>query len=517
MKQMSQRLAPVVGVVIFALAARLLYHELQHYQVRDIWQAFHAIPGWRLWSAIGLTVVNYLVLISYDYLAVRTIRHPLPLRKIALASFTGFATSSNFGSLLGGTSVRYRLYTAWGLSAVEVLQLVVMVGITFWIGIFALAGVLFVTQPFTLPSRLLLPFDSVRPLGVLLLAVTVGYVGVTRLRKAPVRIRNVQVHVPGTRTALLQVGVVATDLTLAAACLYILVAHDVTVGYGAFLSMYLLAVVAVVLTQVPGGVGVFELVVLTLAVPHASATMVAALLTFRVIYYVLPLGVALLLLLLHEMALRRVLAARVLQDIGRWAESMAPTLVAWATFVAGTILLVSGATPMLRDRVVPLEHAIPLLLLEASHFVGSLVGSGLLLLARGLQQRLEVAWWLALLLLGVGVAVSLLKGLDYEEAALLTLVLVCLVGCRQHFYCQGSLLYQRFTPGWIGIIIMAVLCSVWLGAFAYKHVVYTSELWWTFAFRADASRFLRASVGAAAVLLLFAVRKLVSAQLPAPS
>ena len=166
MKKWLHQIGPFVVVIIFIVAARMLYKDLQHYRIRDIREAAVQIPPWRLWAAVGLTVVNYLVLIGYDYLAIRAIGHPLSLGRVALASFTGFVTSYNFGALLGGTSVRYRLYSAWGLSAVEILQLVVMLGITFWVGIFALAGVFFVVEPFpfqkicTCPSTMCARWES---------------------------------------------------------------------------------------------------------------------------------------------------------------------------------------------------------------------------------------------------------------------------------------------------------------------------------------------------------------------
>src|SRR4029078_6047468 len=122
MKKWLHQLGPLVVVVIFIAAAWLLYRELRHYSARQIKEAVSHIPTWRVWAALGLTVVNYLVLIGYDYLAIRAIGHPLSLGRVALASFTGFVTSYNFGALLGGTSVRYRLYSAWGLSAVEIVQ-----------------------------------------------------------------------------------------------------------------------------------------------------------------------------------------------------------------------------------------------------------------------------------------------------------------------------------------------------------------------------------------------------------
>jgi phosphatidylglycerol lysyltransferase len=107
--------------------------------------------------------------------------------------------------------------------------------------------------------------------------------------------------------------------------------------------------------------------------------------------------------------------------------------------------------------------------------------------------------------------VSLIKGFDYEEAIFLAVIVVALVGCRGRFYRHGSLIHERFTAGWVAAVLLAVVCTIWLGLFAYHHVEYATELWWQFAFRSDASRFLRASIGAVAVLLLFATRKLVSA------
>ena len=154
MKKYLQYVGPVLVIGVFLIAGALLHRELRQYHMHDIKDAIEGIPAWRIGVAVALTVLNYLVLIGYDYLAVRAIRHPLPLGKIALASFTGFTTSTNFGAILGGTSVRYRLYSAWGMSAGEILQLVVMMGVTFWVGAFALAGVVFVVQPFPMPEKL---------------------------------------------------------------------------------------------------------------------------------------------------------------------------------------------------------------------------------------------------------------------------------------------------------------------------------------------------------------------------
>ena len=123
------------------------------------------------------------------------------------------------------------------------------------------------------------------------------------------------------------------------------------------------------------------------------------------------------------------------------------------------ILLFSGATPASHSRLDWLRHVLPLGVLEASHFLGSIVGVVLLLLARGLQRRLDSAYWLTLVLLAMGVAASLLKGFDYEEAIFLAVMLAALAPCRQHFYRKSSLVADRFSPHWTGAVLLVMVCA----------------------------------------------------------
>jgi phosphatidylglycerol lysyltransferase len=183
------------------------------------------------------------------------------------------------------------------------------------------------------------------------------------------------------------------------------------------------------------------------------------------------------------------------------------------TFLGGALLLMSGATPAAPGRLGSLGRILPLAVIEISHFVGSLVGAALLVLSHGLARRLDAAYFSVVIAVVIGVAASLLKGADYEEATILTFLLIVLWRARPAFDRRAAFFETRFSTGWIVAAVGAVVASVWLGFFAFKHVEYSDELWWQFELHAETPRFLRASVGAATALLIVALVRLIR---PAP-
>ena len=509
-------LRPFAPLMFFAIALWLLLHEVRQYHYRDVVRSLEAIPTGRVGLAMGLTAVNYLILIGYDLTAMRYLRHPLSLGKIALASFVSYVCSYNFGVLLGGTGVRYRMYSVWGIPGVEIIKLVAIVGLTFWIGLLALAGVVFVAVPLDIPAKLHMPFDNTRMFGLLLLPCLAVYLLLCTVRKAPVQFLGWRLPLPPLKLSLIQMAIAAADLMVAARVLYVLLPQTAKVDYPHFLSIYLLAVVATVITNVPGGLGVFELTVLVLLPPGDSRLILGSLLAYRAIYYLLPLLLASGLMGGNELALRRHLLRQVAGIVGQAAPAIVPGLFAMGAFLAGAILLLSGAFPTSPERRQWVKDLIPLSVFETSHFLGSVVGVTLLVVAQGLRRRLDAAYWMAIIMLAAGILAALLRGFDFEEAAVLLIVLLAIVPCGRHFYRKGSLVRQPFGIGWTVGVALVLLCSLWLGAFAHKHVEYSHDLWWRFTFRGDAPRFLRASVGAVGLALVFGLYRLLSPASPRP-
>ena len=509
-KKFLHSLGSLFGILLFALALWVLHHELKEYHYHDVILSVAGIPGRYLFIALALTILNYLIMTGYDTLALRYIRHPLPYTKIALASFIGYAFSNNMGlSLIAGASVRYRLYSAWGLSALDITKVVAFCSLTLWLGFLTLAGVTFLCEPLAIPKALHLPFSSLSPLGTIFLLLVGGYFVWSFFRKRPLKIRGWEFALPSTRLFFIQVAVASLDWAMAGSVLYVLLPVTSTLSYPWFLGIFLLAQVAGLVSQVPGGVGVFETVILLLLSPTLPApSVLGPLLVYRGLYYLLPLSASVVLLGANELLQKREKVRRVARMFSQVVAGVVPHVFAFTTFVGGVILLISGATPAIQWRLAWLKDFLPLPVIEISHFLGSLAGMGLIILARGIQRRLDAAYLLTIVFLGAGIFLSLLKGLDYEEAIALTVMLGALLPCRSYFYRKASLFGESFSPGWIGAIFLVLLGSMWLGFFVYKHVEYSHDLWWHFSLSGDAPRFLRATMGAVCLALFFAVARL---------
>jgi uncharacterized membrane protein YbhN (UPF0104 family) len=297
------RVAPVVlAVLLFGLSIGAIVQELQKYRLRDVFESLAAIPNHYIFWAIGLTVLNYVMLTGYDTLAARYVRHPLPYRKTALVAGISYAISNTVGfALLSGSAIRYRFYSTWGLSASKIAQIIAFCNLSFWLGLFTVGGVLFLVTPLRVPDWLDLPFGSVHSIGAFFLITVVAYLGWNTVNSEPLKIGKWSLpHLP-IHMSLTQIAITSLDWALAAAVLYSLLSSFAALSYPGFFGIYLLAQMAGIISSVPGGLGVFEtLLLFSLSSSINSATLFGVLLAYRGIYYFLPLGIGVLALGLYE-------------------------------------------------------------------------------------------------------------------------------------------------------------------------------------------------------------------------
>ncbi|MDD1975268.1 MULTISPECIES: bifunctional lysylphosphatidylglycerol flippase/synthetase MprF [Pseudomonas] len=504
-----QPISLAVTLLLFTIALIACRHLLSELDIYALHDSLLAVPPAALTGAVLTTVVGFIILLGYEWSASRYAGVQLPLQTLVMGGFSAFAIGNAIGlSLLSGGSVRYRLYARQGVAAAEVARMTLFASLSLGCALPPLAALATLSNLSAAAAALHLPqaLLAAIALAVLGLALLLMY-GLYR-RRLPeqpladnllVRIGRRTLRLPGARLTFLQLLITALDVAAAATVLYLLLPD--APPFGAFLLVYLLALAAGVLSHVPGGVGVFEAVLLAaFADQLGAAPLAAALLLYRLIYVVLPLLLACALLLASEA--RRFILAR--QAI-RAASGLAAPVLAVLVFLSGVVLLFSGATPEIDERLQHLGFLIPHRLIDASHFGASLIGVLCLLLAQGLRRRLSAAWMLTTILLLVGALLSLLKGFDWEEASILTFTACLLALFRRSFYRPSRLLELPFSPVYLAASACVLGASIWLLLFAYQDVPYSHQLWWQFTLDADAPRGLRSALGSAVLLVAVAL------------
>jgi phosphatidylglycerol lysyltransferase len=488
-------LLPAVSLVVFTGVALVIHHELAGTHLKDVLHFFRATPPAAIFAAGLCTAGSYWLLGLYDVLGLRYVGRQVAARTAFFTAFIANAFGHNLGvAAFTGAAVRYRIYGTQGLNAADVATLAGFCSVTTGLGIATLAGAGLIAEPQVTGALLHLHGNVVIALGAASLGVVAAYAVWSFTGRAALEIRGWSLRPPRPAVALPQIVLAIVDLSLAAAVPWLLLPADASIGYLQFAGIYAIALVAGVVSHVPGGIGVFEAIIV-LALPGIAVDrLLGALLAWRLVYYFVPLVAAALLFAAQELANSRRHLKRFEALAAAYITPIVPQVSGSLAFFAGFVLLVSGATPALDTRIARLVDVLPLGVLEASHLVGSVVGLALVIVARALFRRIDAACQITLWLLGIGVVASLLKGLDIEEALLLLLVMGTLWLGRSAFYRRASIIDSRFTPAWIASLVIVMATTVWIGFFAHRHVEYANSLWWTFAVDADAPRMLRASL-----------------------
>lgn len=295
----------VFGIIAFCLW--IVRAKLKHITWSQIVESVENIPPSQILLAIMITALNFVVLTGYDWIAVTYLKKKLSISKIMVGAIVGYAFSNVVGWMLGGTAVRYRMYRRWGFSFMDIVAFISLLTVTFWMGMFLLAGIAFVMLPVQLPDEYQdkLYFEPI-VFGYVFLAVILSYLMATLLIRKPLKIGGQEYSFPPMNLSLLQLVVSAADFALASLVLYILL-PDGTANYSTVLVSYLAAMIVAVTLHVPGGFGVLEVIVLDLLtkneVTPSNELIVAVtcgLLLFRVVYYLIPGLIALVMFLWQE-------------------------------------------------------------------------------------------------------------------------------------------------------------------------------------------------------------------------
>jgi len=294
-------LAVAVALAMFVAAIFVLYGQLENTRLIDVVERLEALPRARVLAALALTAASYLLLTAYDFLALSYVGRRLRARETLLASFIAFAFSNNLGfALLSGGSIRYRIYTGFGLRPVQIGEIVVFCTLTYTLGVATVGGLMLFCDPAGISSILNLPQSLLRAAGIAMLAVGAVYLAVIVARRGPIALWRYRLRLPSLRCGLMQFAIACSDQLLAAAVIYVLLPPDDQVSFPAFLEIYVLSAPISLLSLVPGGLGVFETMVVTLLANTSKAVALGTLIAYRLIYFMLPLALAIVLVAIYE-------------------------------------------------------------------------------------------------------------------------------------------------------------------------------------------------------------------------
>jgi len=308
-KRFLKKLISYSSLVFFALAVGMLWWQLRQHSFMDIVHAFFSIPLENVALAMFACVLGYTALAFYDFLALKYVgqAHKVSWWKWMLAGIIGFAISNNAGTaVVTGGAVRYRLYTRWRIKGGDIVKMLTFIGFTYFLGAAAI-----MTLGYFIVPRALFAESAIMGVGISALflfcvaALGAYYAGTLLFQGKQVKVAGLDFKIPNVRMAFAQMTTGMLDSILAGTILYFLVIPFVDISFTTFIAVFVIAQVAGVFSQVPGGVGVFESIIMV-AMPGVTnyAALFGALMAFRIIYYVLPLIVAGGMFMLYENSLR---------------------------------------------------------------------------------------------------------------------------------------------------------------------------------------------------------------------
>jgi glycosyltransferase 2 family protein len=296
------RLGLGVSVAIIAIAIVVLYRILHNIDFGELVDALRAVPLRDLALAGLFVTAGYFTLTFYDLFALHTIgRGDVPYRVAAIAGFTSYSVGHNLGaSVLTGGAVRYRIYSLWGLDAIDVAKVCFVAGLTFWLGNATVLGLGIVYVPQAASAIDQLPLWANRVLAVVMLAAVVIYVTWVWRKPREIGQSNWKVVLPGGPLTLLQIAIGIVDLACCAAAMYVLMPAEPHIGFLTLAVIFVSATLLGFASYAPGGLGVFDAAMMVALWQFDKEDLLAGLLLFRLLYYVLPFVLALITLGLRE-------------------------------------------------------------------------------------------------------------------------------------------------------------------------------------------------------------------------
>jgi uncharacterized membrane protein YbhN (UPF0104 family) len=303
--QILHRLGVAISVTVIGIACYVLYHMLRGIDTNEVIEAIKSTEPRQIVLAALFVAAGYFTLTFYDLFAVRAIgRTDVPYRVNALAAFTSYSIGHNVGaSVFTGGAVRYRIYSAWGLNAIDVAKICFLAGLTFWLGNAAVLGLGIAYHPEAAAAIDQMPPWLNRVAAVAIIVGLLAYVAWVWIQPRGVGRGPWTVLLPGGPLTLLQIAIGIVDLSFCALAMYVLVPDEPNLGFVVVAVIFVSATLLGFASHSPGGLGVFDAAMLVGLWQMDREDLLAGMLLFRVLYYLAPFVISVILLTFREVVI----------------------------------------------------------------------------------------------------------------------------------------------------------------------------------------------------------------------
>src|SRR3954462_4581376 len=304
-KQILHKVGVAISITVIGIACYVLYHMLRGIDIAEVLDAIKGTEPSQIGLAALFVALGYFTLTFYDWFAVRAIgRTDVPYRVNALAGFTSYSIGHNVGaSVFTGGAVRYRIYSAWGLNAIDVAKVCFLAGLTFWLGNAAVLGLGICYHPEAAANIDRLPPWLNRLVAIVIIIGLLGYVAWVWTQPRRVGRGPWSVVLPGGALTLLQIVIGIVDLGFCALAMYMLVPDEPNLGFVVVAVIFVSATLLGFASHSPGGLGVFDAAMLVGLWQMDKEDLLAGMLLFRLLYYYAPFLVSVILLTVRELIL----------------------------------------------------------------------------------------------------------------------------------------------------------------------------------------------------------------------
>ncbi|MGC2045272.1 MAG: lysylphosphatidylglycerol synthase domain-containing protein, partial [Pseudolabrys sp.] len=289
------RIGVLLSIAIITVAVVVLFHMLRDINTEEVVAALKATQPHDIAAAAFFVACGYFTLTFYDWFALRTIgRAEVPYRVAALTGFTSYSIGHNVGAtVFTGGAVRYRIYSMYGLDAVEVAKICFVAGLTFWLGNATVLGLGVAYHPQAAGPIDQLPPWLNRTAAIAILVVLVSYVGWVWSAPREIGQGEWKVNLPSGPSTLLQIGIGILDLGFCSLAMYMLLPGEPNIDFVTIAVVFVSATLLGFASHAPGGLGVFDAAMLVALWQFDKESVLAGLLLFRLLYYLLPFAIAL--------------------------------------------------------------------------------------------------------------------------------------------------------------------------------------------------------------------------------